>query len=422
MDIGRLERAYRTFVRCHDVVVAAEDEARLLHDVCDLAVHELGFRLAWVGTVTRGDERVRPMAQAGYEAGFLDSLHITWTDGEHGRGPTGRAIREQRPCVSQDLATDPAYAPWRADALKRGYASSAAIPLCSGAECFGAMCLYAAEPNAFDDAEVALLEEMAVDLVLGIMRIRTSAKLRELDRIVERAARAEIANLVASEVAHDVNNLLQVLVGSIAGAQEASDPAEREADLAEAARASASASSMMRQFIALSRRSVDPDGHVEVDRLVRSLRSLLARLVPDAFIELCLEASGAVARISSIDLERVIINLVVNAGHASPPGSAVTVSTGLRRVGPEGLALASGPLARGAYVELTVADAGEGIPEDILQKVFEPYFTTKGDAGTGLGLASVHALTRAAGGGVTIASTVGQGTRVTVLLPLATSS
>ena len=78
------------------------------------------------------------------------------------------------PCVAQDITTDESFAPWRAEARARGYASAAAIPLCNGATRIGVLSLYAIERDAFDDDEVALLEEIAVDLVLAVVRKTTS--------------------------------------------------------------------------------------------------------------------------------------------------------------------------------------------------------------------------------------------------------
>ncbi|MBZ0121293.1 MAG: GAF domain-containing protein, partial [Sandaracinaceae bacterium] len=160
MDRQKLERAYRAFVHGHQVVRSARTEAELFRNVCETAVNDLGFRLAWIG-LAGDDFAVVPVAQAGYESGYLDSIRITWSDDVLGGGPTGRAIRERKPVIARCIATDERFAPWREDALRRGYASSAAIPLSNGAHCLGALNLYAAEPDAFDDDEIALLEELA---------------------------------------------------------------------------------------------------------------------------------------------------------------------------------------------------------------------------------------------------------------------
>ncbi len=418
MDTGRLERAYRAFVRCHEVVATAPTEAQLFADICAAAVNELGFRLAWVGLVSAADDCVRPAAQAGYEAGYLESIVVTWGANERGLGPTGRAIRDRAPAVCQEIKTDERFAPWRADAIARGYGSSAALPLCIGSERIGALNLYATESNAFDDEEIALLEEVAVELVLGVIRLRHDRRLETVDALVERAARAETATTVAAAVAHDVNNLLHVVSLSISSAQEATDATERSTNLSEAASATMAAASLMRQFMCLTRRTLDSLESVEVDRVLAPLRQLLARLAPHAPLDVHLDARGGRTRVDCQALERIVINLVVNAGHAVRAGGTIAVSTGHRRVAPEGLTISSGPLPGGSYVELTVADTGEGIAPDVLPRIFEPFFTTKGRGGTGLGLSSVLQLARAAGGGVSVASHVGAGTRVSVLVPL----
>ena len=119
---------------------------------------------------------VRAIAQAGFEAGYLATANITWADTERGRGPTGTCIRTRETVVTKQIATDPKMIPWRAEALKRGYASSVSIPLIVDSETFGAIMIYAAEPDAFDAEEVALLTELASDLAFGIGTLRTRAE------------------------------------------------------------------------------------------------------------------------------------------------------------------------------------------------------------------------------------------------------
>ena len=129
MEKAALERAYRMFVGGHQAVAEASSERDLCQAICRAAVDELGYRLAWIGLAEPGSTRVTPVAHAGYEQGYLESIVISTTDDEQGRGPTGTAIRERRVSAARDIATDPRFAPWRTDALARGYASSAAIPL-----------------------------------------------------------------------------------------------------------------------------------------------------------------------------------------------------------------------------------------------------------------------------------------------------
>ncbi len=422
MELGRLERlerAYQAFTRCHGIVVAARSEGQLHAEICTMMVHELGYRLAWIGLVSAEDRRVRAVAQAGYEPGYVESLVVTWADDDaQGIGPAGTAIRTCVSCVAQDLTTDESFAPWRAAARARGYASSAAIPLCTGATRIGVLSLYAVECNAFDDDEVALLEEMAVDLVLAVVRFRYEQRLQQADLIVERAARAETATTASAVVAHDVNNSLQLIALAITDAQRAGDEVHRNNSLGEALQTTISTAAMIRQFGSLARHALDFVEHLEVDDVMAPMRDLLGRLVPHASLELHLGALGGRTSITRQDLERVLVNLVVNAGQSMDRGT-VSVSTAHRRVPADGLQSTSGLLPEGRYVEIIVADTGSGIGPDVFPRVFEPYFTTKSETGTGLGLVSVLQIARRLGGGVSIESHVGAGTRVSVFLPLA---
>jgi GAF domain-containing protein len=91
----------------------------------------------------------------------------------HGQGPTGRAIRSGKPSIARNIPTDPNFAPWSAEALKRGYSSSIALPLISNGQTFGALNIYSTSPDAFTKDEVYLLTELADDLAYGIIAVRT---------------------------------------------------------------------------------------------------------------------------------------------------------------------------------------------------------------------------------------------------------
>lgn len=167
-------RALRTLSECNQVLVRTQDETRLMEEVCRIMVGPGGYRLAWVGFAEHDKARsVRPVAQSGFEEGYLETAGITWADTERGRGPTGRAIRTCEPVVARNILTDPEFEPWREAAIKRGYASSVALPLCRNKGVLGALNIYAAEADAFDREEVTLLTELANDLAYGLTSLRT---------------------------------------------------------------------------------------------------------------------------------------------------------------------------------------------------------------------------------------------------------
>ena len=171
----RLGRALRILSKCNHVLVHVQNEQVLLAEICQLIVDN-GYLMAWVGfSENDAAKLVRPVAQSGVVDGYLDGANITWADTERGQGPTGTAIRTGLTVVNQNYLSNPKIAPWRESAIKRGYQSSAAIPLICNNNVLGAFTLYAPEPNAFFPEEVALLEELANDLAFGIVTLRNKA-------------------------------------------------------------------------------------------------------------------------------------------------------------------------------------------------------------------------------------------------------
>ena len=168
-------------------LIRAKDEPELLDLICAIAVNEAGYRLAWAGLADDDPGRtVRPIAWAGIDAGYVQSLLGTWSDTPMGRGPVGTAIRTNQPALGRDFAVDPELAPWREEALEHGFGSALALPLRTERVPFGVLSMYAATPDAFSAADVDLLTYLAEDLAFGMNTLRERGRAEVVLRRSER--------------------------------------------------------------------------------------------------------------------------------------------------------------------------------------------------------------------------------------------
>jgi PAS domain S-box-containing protein len=158
--------------------------------------------MAWVGVPERDEAKtVRPVAQAGFEEGYLDQVDVTWADDERGRGPTGTAIRTHRPAIARNMITDPEFAPWREQAAKLGFASSIALPLMANGRCLGALNVCSSDPDTFDQEEIGLLTELSDNLAYGMAAIRTRSERMWMEGVLQRyAERVELLQQVGRAI------------------------------------------------------------------------------------------------------------------------------------------------------------------------------------------------------------------------------
>jgi len=181
-ELARLNRILRAHSNSSHAMMRATDEPAYLQEVCRIIIEDCGHAMAWIGLAENDEARsVRPVAYSGFEQGYLETLGISWADTERGRGPTGTAIRTGKPCVCQDVLTNPEFEPWRAEAVKRGYASSMVVPLLADDKAFGAITVYSREPNSFSEEEIKLLSQLADDVAFGIGAIRTQDERRRAE-------------------------------------------------------------------------------------------------------------------------------------------------------------------------------------------------------------------------------------------------
>jgi PAS domain S-box-containing protein len=182
--LRKLNRTLTALSKSSQAMSQSVEEDDYLKQVCKIVVEDTDFAMVWIGYAEDDEAKtIRPMASAGFNDNYLETIRLSWDDSEFGRGPTGVAIRTGNMGLCNNMLTDPDFEPWREQALKRGFASSIVFPLKTGDKTFGAFTIYSSQPDSFLDAEIKLLSKLANDLSHGITTIR----LRAAHRLAEEA-------------------------------------------------------------------------------------------------------------------------------------------------------------------------------------------------------------------------------------------
>ncbi|MBC7974171.1 MAG: FHA domain-containing protein, partial [Myxococcales bacterium] len=215
--------------------------------------------------------------------------------------------------------------------------------------------------------------------------------------------RLALIGQLAGGIAHDFNNLLFIILNYAGMVEESLTSPEAKDDARMISQAATSATELVRQLLAFSRREAVKPKVIDVGRLVTNLQKLLQRTVgPEIELVLQVAAHTHHVLIDPSQLEQILMNLVVNARDAITGAGRVVVRIGATE--------------RCSTIEIT--DTGSGMAADVAARVFEPYFTTKAlGKGTGLGLATVHGIVQHVGGEITVVSELGRGTTFRIELP-----
>jgi signal transduction histidine kinase len=239
----------------------------------------------------------------------------------------------------------------------------------------------------------------------------------------QHSARMEALGSLTAGVAHDFNNLLTVLVGNLYLIGEELRERPRVFEKLKAARdAGKRGTELIKQLMTFARREELSVGVIDPKKVIADVLPLLRRALGSRIaLETVLPEQGGAIRASVAQLESAVVNLAVNARDAIEGRGTIAIEVANTDIA-EHEAPLRGVARGGRYVAVSVRDTGAGIPADALQRVFEPFFSTKRErGGTGLGLSMVRSFAEGAGGCASIESVVGQGTTVKLLLPRVTA-
>jgi PAS domain S-box-containing protein len=408
--LEELSRLYLVLSKVNETIVRARDSAELFREVCRIIAEDGGRPLVWIGLLE--GRVVVPVAWAGEAHAYVDTLHVE-IDGALGEGPSGTAVREDRPVVDDDFDEDPSLLPWREEAARFRLRASASFPLRRGGVAIGSLTLYAHEPGTFGPEQTGLLEALGADISYALDMMAQAAALRESEQRLREADRRK--NEFLAVLSHELRNPLAPIRNSLHILDRAPPGSER------ALRTKAIIDRQVGQLVRLVDDLLDvtriSNGKIQIQRAPMDLVGLLLRTAEDYRPEFGKAGVSLTTRVGERPvpvfadaprLAQAVGNLLQNAAKFTPPGGHVTLSLD----------------EEGGCAVVRVRDDGAGIKAAVLERLFQPFTQAdetldRSKGGLGLGLALVKGLMELHGGSVEAASDgLGRGAEFTLRLPL----
>lgn len=331
-----------------------------------------------------------------------------------GVGSCGTAASTGKAVICEDVRADPCWVDYVDLADAHGLRSAWSIPVkSSGGSVIGTFALYHPTPRRPSEEELSLVEVFSSLAAVAIERDVAHRQRLALEDRIRQSEKLESVGRLAGGLAHDLGNVLSAVTLNCDLLRREVTSGSGKESLQDLETAAGMAGRLVDDLLNLMR---PPKPRVvDLNSLVGEMKSLLDSVGPhEARVEVELGASPSFALIDPEQLRQVVLNLVVNAKEAMPEGGTVTVRTANPRI--------SAVTRARDDVILTVADSGIGMDAETQQKAFEPFFTTKrgrGTKGVGLGLASAHAAVTQVGGHISLLSSPGRGTVVSLSFPCA---
>jgi two-component system, cell cycle sensor histidine kinase and response regulator CckA len=366
----------------------------------DEVARALGADLVYIGEFTRDGRLttvvVRRHGQHGDD--FTTELESTVGGRVHATGEPER-------CDGDALARYP-HDP---GVLAVGAGDVVAVPIRGGEATIGVLTAAASRTMNVSDEAMALLQILCGRAGPELLRLRSERELKKREDHIRQVQQVEAIGRLAGGIAHDFNNLLMIIIGY---AEILRDRDGSSSEVCELIAAANRAGGLTRQLLAYGRRQILQKECVDLNQVVVQVKGMLAPVISPGvqFATALLPALPAVEADRG-QLEQVLVNLALNARDAMPGGGTLSVTTSVERV-----PRPYHQMPAATYVCLTVTDSGVGMDDDVKAHIFEPFYTTKGGQGSGLGLSSVYGIIKQSGGFIWCDSAPGRGTTFRIYL------
>jgi PAS domain S-box-containing protein len=399
-SLRRLNQLYAVLSETGKAIVYSADSDTLFREICRVAVEHGGFLLAWIGIIDKESGIVKPAASYGLTS-FLDNIRISASDNPAGREPIGTAIYKGSYCICNDFFSDPSTRPWYKSAQAIGLKSLASIALKLNGEVIGALTIYASDKDFFKWQFTNLLKQMAADISFALdgldreanrrkaelalrkettERLRAVEELHERDRLLLQQSRQAALGDVIGNIAHQWRqplNALGLVIQELSLVYELGNFTKEHLD--------STVKTAMEIIFRMSRTIDDFSNFYKPDRnkrwfKVNDVVMKTVSLIEPSFKEYRITVNTVAGEDLEIkgypnDYAQVLLNILVNARDAL-----------LERGVADPWVTVCARKESGRSVVIVSDNAG-GIGEDILEQIFDLYFTTKESGlGTGIGL------------------------------------
>ncbi|MDH5671435.1 MAG: ATP-binding protein [Myxococcales bacterium] len=418
--MGEIERRVRQLESVAELGLAAVsiDLQTLFERVVQRAAEVLGVELAKVLMLQPDGDGLLLAAGVGWRAGLVGQARVpTGHDSQ-----AGYTLVAREPVVVEDLHAETRFS--GPDLLEHhGVRSGISVAIGGADGPVGVLGIHCPRPARFSHDDVAYVQSLANLLAAKVAEQRAREAQRDAEARLARGEKLEALGTLAAGIAHDFNNLLMVVVGCAELAQmRAEDQAELQEELERIMQAGQRAAELTAEILAFGREQEIEPRHVDLNRVVEDTVRLLRRTLGEQ-VELTFRPGEGLTPVFAdpTKIEQVLLNLCVNARDAMPGGGAIVIDTAEQGAGAQ-LARRHGLQTGARLAVLSVRDGGAGIAPELLDRIFDPFYTTKEvGRGTGLGLSTVYGIVRQHGGAVEVDSRPGQGTTFRVYIPVAST-
>jgi signal transduction histidine kinase len=302
--------------------------------------------------------------------------------------------------------------------VEAGVVSGLAVPLSDRGRIIGVISVGSSATQRFGEEEIRFLDALSNLLATALQRAHSEEALNHAQRL-------ESVGQLTGGIAHDFNNLLTVIQGNLQMLEEApglASDAEARTLLGDATRAAKRGAQLTRKLLAFSRRQVLEPIAVDLSVMLGSLTNMLKRTL-DQRISIEFEApppDTIVVLADPSQLESALLNIAINSRDAMPSGGTLRFQATACSTLPDEIRRELRNQDPGRFVAISVSDTGAGMPDEVKERAFEPFYTTKeAGRGTGLGLSTVYGFVKQSRGAISISSKLGEGTSITLFIPRA---